>query len=96
MADPDITDRDRRFARLCQHCTVCRYARKRQRGLVYNFVNKVEKKFCPFCRAYKKVYGREAHEPAPSGRHGDAGDTGDGGDGYTDGHGHTDTRTDTD
>jgi hypothetical protein len=27
------------------------------------FIVKIEESFCPCCRAYKKVYGRKAHEP---------------------------------
>jgi len=60
-----ITDEDRRRARQCLACPVCRYARRRQRGLIFWFVKTVEAGRCPACAAYEKVYGRKAHEPLP-------------------------------
>ncbi len=42
--------------------TVCRYARKKQKGVVYTFVKSVEGYVCPACRAYERVYGKKAHE----------------------------------
>ncbi len=57
-----ITQRDRTLAKICLMCTVCKYARKKQRGYIYNFVRKIERYFCPFCRAYERVYGKKAHE----------------------------------
>jgi len=62
----EITDRDRRLARNCLRCPVCKRARKQQRGLFYWLVKRVESAFCPQCRAYAKVYGRRAHEPLMS------------------------------
>jgi hypothetical protein len=32
--------------------------------MLYSFVKTIEGRFCPFCMAYEKVYGRKAHEPA--------------------------------
>ncbi|MBC7188184.1 MAG: hypothetical protein H5U38_14265 [Calditrichaeota bacterium] len=55
----------RMLAAVCVHCTLCRHARQRQRGLAYMVVCKVEERLCPFCRAYQRVYGRKAHEPIP-------------------------------
>jgi hypothetical protein len=52
------------MAEACVNCPVCRHARKKQRGLAYLFVRKIEGGLCPFCRTYEKVYGRKAHEPA--------------------------------
>ncbi len=45
-------------------CPVCRAAREKQEGICYEFVKKVEGGICPFCKSYKSVYGRAAHEPA--------------------------------
>ena len=59
----EITDRDRKLAEMCVHCTVCRRARKAQRGFSFWFVKTVESGLCPFCKAYERVYGRKAHEP---------------------------------
>jgi len=49
-------------------CPVCRHARKAQEGPVYKFVRAIEGEWCPFCRAYEKVYGRKAHEPIEGGK----------------------------
>ena len=65
MTATAITDRDRRLAELCLHCTACKTARRKQKGFVYNFVKQIEGGICPACRAYAKVYGRKAHEPIP-------------------------------
>ena len=58
-----ITDRDRKMAKFCVSCTLCRYARKKQKGAAFWFVQKIEGKICPFCKAYERVYGRKAHQP---------------------------------
>lgn len=58
-----ITDRDRKMAKFCVSCTLCRYARKKQEGAAFWFVQKIEGKLCPFCKAYERVYGRKAHQP---------------------------------
>lgn len=52
---------DKALARVCANCLVCRRARRRQRGLAFWLVKHVEARLCPFCRAYKQVYGRPAH-----------------------------------
>ncbi|MEA3223198.1 MAG: hypothetical protein U9P49_08555 [Thermodesulfobacteriota bacterium] len=59
-----ITERDRRMARICVNCPVCKRARDRQEGAAYWFVKNIEDGFCPFCKAYERVYGKKAHEPA--------------------------------
>jgi hypothetical protein len=38
----------------------------RIRGLAFWFVKTIEGSICPYCQAYEKVYGRKAHEPAPT------------------------------
>ena len=63
MATADVTDEDRRLAEKCLNCPMCRRARKKQRGLCFWFVKKLEGKICPACQAYERVYGRKAHEP---------------------------------
>ena len=63
----EITDNDRRLAKICLNCPVCNYARRKQKGAVFWFVTRIESKYCPNCKAYEKVYGRKAHEPMPSG-----------------------------
>jgi uncharacterized protein CbrC (UPF0167 family) len=59
-----ITDRDRAMAQRCIECPVCTGARKKQKGLAFWFVRRVEGSLCPYCKAYERVYGRKAHEPA--------------------------------
>ncbi|NJD91887.1 MAG: hypothetical protein FIA91_10300 [Geobacter sp.] len=53
---------DQALARVCEHCPVCRRARRRQQGVAYALVKGVETAICPFCRAYERVHGRKAHE----------------------------------
>jgi uncharacterized protein CbrC (UPF0167 family) len=65
MTGGTITEKDRQMAQRCVDCTVCKYARKKQRGVVYWFVKALEGGMCPWCKAYEKVYGRKAHEPEP-------------------------------
>jgi hypothetical protein len=65
MQTEGITDDDRRKAKQCLECPLCKRARRKQKGLVFWFVKKVEPGFCPACKAYEKVYGRKAHEPIP-------------------------------
>jgi hypothetical protein len=55
---------DRAMAYVCRNCPVCRRARRQQAGAAFWLVNRVEQRFCPFCRAYERVYGRKAHEAA--------------------------------
>jgi uncharacterized protein CbrC (UPF0167 family) len=63
MTQAKITDRDRAMAQRCVECPVCKHARRKQRGMAFWLVKKVEGSVCPFCRAYEKVYGRKSHEP---------------------------------
>ena len=58
-----VTERDKWMARKCLACPVCRRARAKQRGLLFWLVKRLERRVCPFCRAYERVYGRKAHEP---------------------------------
>lgn len=59
-----ITEEDRKLAEICRVCPICTKARVKQRGLFYLFVKNVEGGVCPACKAYEKVYGKKAHEPA--------------------------------
>ena len=58
----NITEKDRKMARHCVTCPVCKRARKKQSGLVYWFVKTIENGLCPYCQAYERVYGKKAHE----------------------------------
>jgi len=63
-----ISERDRKWAQQCVECTVCEAARRKQRGFAFWLVRLLEGSVCPWCKAYERVYGRKAHEPAPEGR----------------------------
>ena len=60
-----MTEKDRWMAQKCVSCKLCGYARKKQKGILFWIVKNIETRICPFCKAYKRVYGREAHEPLP-------------------------------
>jgi hypothetical protein len=60
---PNISEMDRKLAAFCLVCPVCSHARKKQKGLAFTFVQKIEGNLCPFCRAYERVYGKKAHQP---------------------------------
>jgi hypothetical protein len=58
------TDKDREKAGFCaKTCSICKNARKQQKGFSFWFVKNVEGGVCPACKAYAKVYGRKPHEP---------------------------------
>lgn len=59
----EVTEKDKAKAKKCLECPVCQLARHNQKGLAFWFVKHVEGHFCPYCKAYQKVYGRKAHEP---------------------------------
>lgn len=59
----NISEIDRKLAAFCLVCPVCSHARKKQKGLAFTFVQKIEGSICPFCRAYERVYGKKAHQP---------------------------------
>ena len=58
----ETSNLDRFLAKVCVCCPVCRQARRKQTGAAFRLVKSVEAKVCPFCRAYKRVYGRDPHE----------------------------------
>jgi len=59
---PGMTEK---MANVCKNfCPVCKTARRNQQGAAYWFVKNVDSKVCPFCKAYEKVHGRKAYEPA--------------------------------
>jgi hypothetical protein len=51
------------LAKVCLNCPVCRRARKKQRGIAYGLVKRVESRICPFGRSYARVHNRKPHEP---------------------------------
>ncbi len=59
----NVSDGDRKMARVCVNCPVCKHARKQQKGIAFQFVQKIEGNLCPFCKAYERVYGKKAHQP---------------------------------
>jgi len=59
----EVTQKDRDRAKKCKDCPVCKRARKKQSGLAFWFVKRIEGRVCPNCKAYEKVYGIKAHEP---------------------------------
>ena len=63
MDDQTITEKDQKMAARCVNCPVCNHARKKQRGTAYWFVSRVEGRYCPYSKAYEKVYGRKPYEP---------------------------------
>ncbi len=56
-----------RRAQFCRDkCTACRLGRERGKGLFYRIVRLESKlRFCPWCRAYEKVYGVPAYQKPP-------------------------------
>ena len=65
MQNEAITEKDRKLAKQCLECFLCKWAREKQKGLAFWFVKKLESGICPACKAYEKVYNRKAHEPIP-------------------------------
>lgn len=52
----------KKMADFCRNtCPVCTRGREKGEGVLHTMV-KLEEGLCPACRAYKKVYGRPAHE----------------------------------
>ncbi len=62
----EVTEKDRALAQQCVSCPLCKTARRKQGGLIFWFVKRLEGRVCPACKAYERVYGRKAHEPAPA------------------------------
>jgi hypothetical protein len=59
-----IDQKLKKKADFCKNsCPLCVRARKKGKGMLYALV-KLESKVCPYCRAYKKVYGIPAYEKA--------------------------------
>ncbi|MCE5249070.1 hypothetical protein LLG96_02495 [bacterium] len=67
MKSETITEKDRARAKRCLECPACSKAREQQKGFIFWFVKSIESRFCPYCRAYERVYSRKAHEPVPAG-----------------------------
>jgi hypothetical protein len=62
MSTRSASSFDKALTKFCLHCPVCQRARRRQRGVAFWLVKRIEARSCPFCRAYERVYGRKAHE----------------------------------
>lgn len=63
MDHGSVSEKDRKMAKVCIECPVCRRARAKQQGVANWFVRNIEDGLCPFCKAYERVYGKKAHEP---------------------------------
>ncbi|MFP4057349.1 MAG: hypothetical protein ACLF0G_10815 [Candidatus Brocadiia bacterium] len=57
------SERDRKLALKCLDCGVCNIARRKQKGIIFWLVKKIEGSLCPACKAYERVLGRQAHLP---------------------------------
>ena len=60
-------EKTRKRADFCLNkCTACKVGREKGKGF-FNWVVRLEHKlgFCPWCRAYEKVYGVPAYEKPP-------------------------------
>ncbi len=55
-------DKLRTMADFCKtKCPVCTKARARGKGFLFWMV-KLERRVCPYCRAYEQVYGKPAYK----------------------------------
>jgi len=57
------TDKLKAKARICLKCPICSRAREKQKGFAYFFTKYIDRKVCPYCKAFEKVTGRFAYEP---------------------------------
>lgn len=56
--DPRILSR----AKFCKEtCPICRYGRNKGKGIAFQLV-RLERRLCPFCRAYEQVYRKPAYK----------------------------------
>ena len=62
--EKSASEMDRKLAQWCLRCPVCAHARRKQQGVAFWLVKNVDSRLCPFCKAYERVSGRKAHEPA--------------------------------
>lgn len=61
MTGKIFSEKTKKLANFCKdRCVVCTKGREKGSGFLYNLV-RVERHFCPMCRAYEKVYGVPAH-----------------------------------
>jgi hypothetical protein len=61
MEKERATYEDWKMAQVCVNCRVCEHARDEQKGASYWWVKAVDGGFCPYCKAFERVYGRKAH-----------------------------------
>lgn len=55
-------EHDLYMAKVCLACRMCRHAREKQKGTAFWLVKHIERKICPYCQAYQRIFGRYAHE----------------------------------
>jgi hypothetical protein len=65
MKPPSASRLDRALANVFAQCPTCRTARRRQQGVVFELVKRVETEVCLFCRAYARVHRHPAHQRVP-------------------------------
>lgn len=46
----------------CVDCGICKRARVKQKGIAYFFVKYIDRKVCPDCKAFEKVFNRPAFD----------------------------------
>ena len=63
----NVAEKDKKMALMCLQCKACSYGRRKQRGIVFWLLKRIEGGICPFCKAYERVTGQKAHEPIPAG-----------------------------
>jgi hypothetical protein len=50
-------------AQKCLGCLLCIRAREKQKGIAYWFAKYIDRKICPYCKAFEKYTGQLAYEP---------------------------------
>jgi len=61
MAVETISKLQHKMAQKCLDCKLCCYARRKQTGMAFWLVKKIEVHICPFCKAYVFFYCFSAH-----------------------------------
>ncbi|MDI6874793.1 hypothetical protein [Candidatus Solincola sp.] len=67
MTETQWDEKTRKRADFCLNkCTVCKRGREKGGGIFYQLAKLESRlKFCPWCRAYEKVYGVPAYQKPP-------------------------------
>ena len=68
MADSQFDEKTLKRAEFCMSkCTACVKGRRREKGFWHAMVKLEDTlRLCPWCKAYKKVYGVPAYQNPPS------------------------------